>query len=152
MIISLIRNSKSDWYVAFFEENKSDVKKTWEGIRNIVNISKKNRIIPMQLNHKGKVFTDKNGMAESFNDFFVNIGNMVEMKIPVRRTNNIDYLMDRNLNNLYLKPVDESEVHNMISQLKASKSCGPNSIPTKILQNNSHILTKPVTTIINMSF
>ena len=41
MVISLIRRSKRDYYDVFFEEHKSNVKKTWEGIRNIVNISKK---------------------------------------------------------------------------------------------------------------
>ena len=38
MIKILIRQSKRDYYANFFEENKSDTKKTWEGIRNIVNI------------------------------------------------------------------------------------------------------------------
>ena len=46
MVMSLIRRSKKDYYNNFFEEHKSNVKKTWEGIRNIVNISKKSRHSP----------------------------------------------------------------------------------------------------------
>ena len=41
MVISLTRRSKKEYYASYFEEHKSNVKKTWEGIRNIVNISKK---------------------------------------------------------------------------------------------------------------
>ena len=41
LIISLIRSSKKDHYAFYFEQHKSNVKKTWEGIRNIVKITKK---------------------------------------------------------------------------------------------------------------
>ncbi len=70
LITSLIKKSKSDYYVAFFNENKTDSKKTWEGIRNIVNISKKTRVIPNYVNYKGKTHFDKKEIAGSFNDFF----------------------------------------------------------------------------------
>ena len=45
----------------FFEENKSDSKKTWEGIRNVVNISKKNRVVLVELNYNNEIKTDKSG-------------------------------------------------------------------------------------------
>ena len=41
LIISLIRNSKKDYYSFYFEQHKSNVKKTWEGIRDIVKVAKK---------------------------------------------------------------------------------------------------------------
>ena len=55
MIKVLIRQSKRDYYAIFFEENKSDTKKTWEGIRNIINISKKNRVVPVELNYNNEI-------------------------------------------------------------------------------------------------
>ena len=67
LIKILIRQSKRDYYVQFFEENRSDTKKIWEGIRNIVNISKKNRVIPIQLNYKNEIKTSEKEMAQSFN-------------------------------------------------------------------------------------
>ena len=66
--------------INFFEENKSNVKKTWEGIRNIINISKKDCIIPTHLLYKKQIINGKEEVAESFNEFFVNIGNAVEEK------------------------------------------------------------------------
>ena len=44
LIKTLIRQSKRDYYVHFFEENRSDTKNTWKGIRSIVNISKKTKL------------------------------------------------------------------------------------------------------------
>ena len=41
-IVTLIRASKKDYYAKFFEENNSNVKKTWDGIRDLINVTKKN--------------------------------------------------------------------------------------------------------------
>ena len=40
----------------------------------------------------------------------------------------------------------------MIRHMDDSKACGPNSIPTKILKENSDILASPIKHIINLSF
>ena len=83
LMVSLIRRSKKDYYASLFEEHKFNVKKTWEGIRSIVNISKKNKIVPTQLIYNNKVKNSNEDMVESMNDYFVNVGNMVEGKIPI---------------------------------------------------------------------
>ena len=70
MVISLIRRSKKDYYNNFFEEHKSNVKKTWEGIRKIVNISKKSRIVPTKLIYNNEVKNTNVEMSESMNSFF----------------------------------------------------------------------------------
>ena len=152
LITTLLRQSKGDYYQSFFEEHKSNVKKTWEGIRNIINISKKDRVIPTHVIYKNKLSDTKEEMAESFNDFFINIGNMVEEKIPKGKAKFSDYLKERNLKKMFLDPVDEMEIASMISQLKPSKICGPNSIPTKILKNNANVLTEPLKHLLNLSF
>ena len=41
MIVSLFRRSKGNYYSLFFLQNQSIVKKTWEGMRNLINVSKK---------------------------------------------------------------------------------------------------------------
>ena len=46
LIVTLLRQSKA---MLFFEENNNNIKKTWNGIRSIVNISKKNRSSPTKV-------------------------------------------------------------------------------------------------------
>ena len=41
-IITLIRRSRNSYYASYFEEHKTNAKKTWEGIRKVINVSKKN--------------------------------------------------------------------------------------------------------------
>ena len=90
-------------------------------------------------------------MSNCFNDFFVNIGNSVEAKIPKVTPFNT-FLKDKNNNSFFIKPVDENEIKSMISKLFSSKACGPNSIPTHILKLNLDFLTLPLKHIINLSF
>ena len=151
LIISLIRSSKKDYYAYYFEQHKSNVKKTWEGIRNIVNVSKKSNVSPSQLLYKNELHTSNNGMANAMNDFFVNIGNTVEDKIPRVERDFSSYLNDPNVKSIFLNPVTTDETIYLISQIKLSKSCGPNSIPNNILKTNMHVLADPITILLNKS-
>ena len=38
-VVSLIRKSKKSYFENFFEENKTDIKKVWQGIKNYVTIN-----------------------------------------------------------------------------------------------------------------
>ena len=82
MVTSLIRLSKKKYYCDFCIENQSNVKKTWEGIRGLLNVSKKSDIQIDNLLHNNVTYTNPNKMADVMNSFFVNIGKTVENKIP----------------------------------------------------------------------
>ena len=151
-IVEKIRLSKNQHYADFFDKNKSNTKKIWEGIRDIVNISKKNPILPSEIVYKNKSHTNTLDMAKSFNDFFVNIGNKVEEKIPHSDVHFSHFLSKDTDSIFFIQPVDEEEISNMISQLNTSKSCGPNSVPTKLLKDNSELFSSPLKHIINLSF
>ena len=46
LVVKNIRRSKEKCYSDFFEQNKNNSKKTWEGIRDVINISKKSHTVP----------------------------------------------------------------------------------------------------------
>ena len=79
-------------------------------------------------------------MAESFNDFFINIGNMVEEKIPKWKEKFTDYMKQPNLKGMFLETVDEIEIASIIAPIQCSKACGTNNIPTKKLKTNANVL------------
>ena len=70
LITTLLRRSKANYYASYFEEHKNNAKKTWEGIRNIINISKKNNTLPTKLCYNKDTFTESDKMAEAYNSFF----------------------------------------------------------------------------------
>ena len=53
---------------------------------------------------------------------------------------------------MFVCPVDDNEVFNMLNKLDKSKSSGPNSIPTNLLKNHAHAFVLPLKLAINQSF
>ena len=60
----------------------------------------------------------------------------------------------KNPNNLtfFITPTTVEEVNDLISDLKASKSIGPSSLPTKIMKQLNDIIASPLAELINKSF
>ena len=48
-----LKKAKKNYYTKYFEENNNNIKKTWEGIRSIINIkSTKSTISQIKVNNK----------------------------------------------------------------------------------------------------
>ena len=151
MIVSLLRRSKGNYYSNFFLQNQSNVKKTWDGIRNLINVSKKKNSSPTKLIYKNEEKVTNVDMAESLNDFFVNIGSSVDAKIPKSQKHFSSFLNSANNKSIFLNPCTPTELLIIINNMKSSKSCGPNSISTNLLIEFSQILVYPLVSIINLS-
>ena len=65
-----IKKSKKQYYAEYFADNVNNTKKTWEGIRKIVNI-KKMSSKPSQLKISGKIIDDDKKLATNFNNFII---------------------------------------------------------------------------------
>ena len=77
-----IQQSKREHQEAYFTEHQSNIKKTWEGLRNLVNVKKSVRFSISQLNVNGKIVDDPAMIADKLNKFFVNVGPETEIKVP----------------------------------------------------------------------
>ena len=152
LIVSLLKRSKQNYYEFFFIQNQSNAKKTWDGIRSLINVSKRKSLPTSKLIYKNKERTSNIDMAESLNDFFVNIGASVEAKIPQSKKHFSSYLVNPNNKSIFVNPCTEYELRMIIGSLKSSKACGPNSISTNLLIEFSDLLINPLVSIINMSF
>ena len=114
-------------------------------------VSKKKNYLPTRIIYKNEEKKTNIDIANSFNDFFVNIGKSIEAKIPQSNLSFNSYLKNANEKSIFLRPCDQVEVLLIISGLKSSKACGPNSIPSCIIAEFANILIEPLTAIINMS-
>ena len=151
MILTLTRRSKKNHFLSYFTEHQSNVKKTWEGIKSIINISKKKNTQFNKLISNDQAISGNKEMANGMNKFFVNIGSMVEAKIPSSKNGFKSYLKNRNSDSMFLRGCDNVEIESIIKEMNTSKCIGPYSIPTSILKTFSSILCEPLTTIINTS-
>ena len=68
----IARLSKANHYKTFFEDNKNKLNKVWEGIKEIININKKNTQQIRNINNNGKLIAEKKQIANIFNHFLTN--------------------------------------------------------------------------------
>ena len=81
LIVSLIRLSEKKYYQSYFKDNYNNIRKTWDGIKSIINISNMKSMSPNSLNVNNKINTNHVDIANCFNDYFSNIGSKLAEKI-----------------------------------------------------------------------
>ena len=81
-LLKLTRARKANHYNKFFLENKLNLFKTWQGIREIINISKKaNKVISCIQNVNNMTINSPKEIAEEFNKHSISIAKKVEKKL-----------------------------------------------------------------------
>ena len=106
-------------------QHQNDIKKTWDGIRNILNVSKKKSSNIDKIVYKDIIYTSNADKSNALNDFIVNIGSTVEAKIPLGKKKFSDYLDNPHIHSIFLKQWELEEVSDIITKLQASKACWP---------------------------
>ena len=124
-LTSIIRYSEKSHYNKLLENHKNDIKGTWKILNSIIkkgNLTTSN--YPEVFINDGKyVKSSKQDIANGFNDFFVNVGPKLAKNIAKHENVNIyNYLKDRNVNTMYLNPVDVNEVVNVVKNCKSKES------------------------------
>ena len=150
-----LNKSKKDYYSQYFDDNKTNSKKIWEGIRSIINLNKSKFKCISRLNVNDKEISNPNEIVETINDFFVNVGPNTEKSIPRNPIVNPDkYLLNKNNNNqidFFIDNTSNDEIMIIINQLE-NKTTGPNSIPVNLLKLIADIIIEPLCDIIRNSF
>ena len=83
-LIELLKLSKHSYYQKYFEDNRNNSKKTWEGIHEIISSRKiKKDGSVSAINTDGTTITDPTEMAESLNNFFTSIETNLQKQIPL---------------------------------------------------------------------
>ena len=147
-----IKKSKNDFYKKYFESHSNDIKKTWEGIRKVINPGKPTSFGISQLNLKGRIIDDPKDIANSVNDFFTNVRSNTEKSVPkVENITPEKYLQNRVGTDFLMTHISEEDILDIIKSLP-NKGTGPASIPLKLLKVIAHIVVVPLCYIINCSF
>ena len=70
MIVTLLKQSMKNYYSSYFLLNQSNIKKTWDGIRNLIDVSENKNFTPTKLIYNNETKVSNIDIAESLNDFF----------------------------------------------------------------------------------
>ena len=152
LVTKLSRISKAKHYHHYFTDHKKNMLKTWEGIKLLVNINKRNNKTVNCLNVDGVEETDPFVISNHFNKFFSTIAQQIEGKIVKTNKHFSDFLSEPLQSNFFLTPTLPDEIQEIIKSLNSKKATGPNSIPTKILKVFSKTISIPLANLINLSF
>ena len=147
-----LKKSKKEFYCHYFEINKNNIKKTWEGINSIINTNKSKFSNIHQIKTNNKIYDNTKDIAQVLNNHFVNVGPKTENTIPINpKIKHVKYLKNRNQVNFNITRISKEEVLELIGNLD-NKSVGPQSIPIKMLKIIPDLIAVPLTEIINKSF
>jgi len=150
-IVSLIKISKKDYYSKYFTENSRDIKKTWKGIKSIINIHNIKSGQPSTMVVENEPNSNPITIANGFNNYFSEIAQNLQENIHSNSSFS-DYLINPCEQSFFLEPVDSDEIIFIINSIDNSKASGPHSIPTDILKLIKCNISVPLKEIINMSF
>ena len=131
-----IRRSKKDYYEHKFNAAKSDIKRTWRIINNIIN-TKNSKVenTVKKIIHDAVVHVDSEDIANMFNDYFVDIGKNIADSIWGNNANHLDYRTHINQpNSFFFRGIDCYSTEKLICSLK-NKSSNLNTVPVKILKS-----------------
>ena len=72
-ITRLTRSNKKEYYDRYFTKHKNNLSKTWQGIKEIINIKSKSSDYPTCTIVDGVTITDPTEIANNFNRFYTSI-------------------------------------------------------------------------------
>ena len=72
-IVSLTRVGKKLHFQKYFTENCKDIRKTWSGIKNVINIRNFNKGQPTPILIDGEISNDPNKIGNGSNNYFSNV-------------------------------------------------------------------------------
>ena len=119
LLTNLTRKSKDSHYKTFFNENKNNASKIWQGMKKIINIKPTNKSKTINLNINGNLTTDK--IAKEFNTFFNTIPAKIDSKIVPTNYSFLDTLKNPNINTIFLSPPTTMKLKQRLNILMKEK-------------------------------
>ena len=155
-LTKLLRISKKDYFQSYFEQNLTNMKKTWDGINSLINNKQKNRKQISALKDarkQGVVVNDPKELPNVMNNHFATIGKNLANKVPFSNTSPLSYLDDVSVcESFFFRPVSAIEIEDEIDSLSSGKAYGLYSVPIRILKSAKSALSVPLAQLINRSF
>ena len=152
MLKKLIYQSKKKYYSNYFQKNKSNMRKIWQGINEILKNKGRVSMNEIFLNSNGTLTTDQQKVANIFNKYFVNAADNLLKDIENPPTKYQDHLKNPNQSSIFLNEVEPGEVCKVLLSLDISKAGDIYGITPFFLKTGAHELTENLTKLFSISF
>ena len=129
---------------------KSDMRKSWKIIKEVINKNRKKSTTLPKLKINGKLCEDPKICANTFNHFFTNIGTTLDIKITPSNINPLQFIPKNYTVNLFLSPATEQEIIEIINSLK-NCAVGWDCLPASIFKENKDFFSNILKHMVNLS-
>ena len=149
-----IREAKTIYYNNEFNQNRSNMRKMWNTISEIIHKQKNNHTSIKKICFQEKYISDQAEIANTFNDFFINIGPNLMKNIIQKDQSNISYRKYINasiLSSFNFQLIDDESLRKTLNSLRTKSSSGYDGISTRLLKFLAPALISPLRLIINQS-
>ena len=146
----ILKKSDRQYYSDLLTANKSNIKKTWQIMKNIVNKNKIKKIHSKFKLPDGSDTENKSLISKKFNDFFINIGPNLSKNIPDLGINSLKYMSVPASHTIFLSPVTNIEIIRIIQDLKIGAT-GYDEINASVLKLVSCHVVVPLVYLCNLS-
>ena len=149
-LTSILKEAEKVYYQTEIISNKSNLRKVWAIIKQVINKTKTSRISDKFMHNK-TLISDPVNIANCFNNYFVNIGPTLASKLRKENISHRDFLPERTTASLFLEPTDEVEIKKIIRNLKEGAP-GQDGITANNIKCITDHIAAPLTHIVNLSF
>jgi hypothetical protein len=146
----ILRSAERNYYDSIIQQNKNNSKKLWSVMKQVIGKGKSSKL-PSQFKFENRLESNEEIIANTFNRYFVNIGNNLAKKIPATNVDPLSYIKSNNLHSIYLKDVESNEVKRVILNLK--NSCpGFDGITAEVIKKTYKYYLTPLIHVLKLSF
>ena len=146
-----IKIAKQRFFQDKFETAKSDPNKKWEFVNTVLNRNSSKENAPSYLSLDGEKITSHQEMTEKFNQFFTTVGTNLAAALPPSDIDPLSYLEKSNHHEIFkFWEISEDQTSKLLQISSAKKAVGCDSIPMKLLKENSHTFSPILTFMINL--
>ena len=115
-------------------------------------MKQENNNTPWLITKDEKYITDPVSVADAFNNFFTSVAEIIHSKIKFSNKSFRNFLSSEINDSFIITSTNKEEIYEIKWSLNINKSCGPNSILTKVLDLLQDQISNHLATIYNLSF
>ncbi|XP_065642572.1 uncharacterized protein LOC136074196 [Hydra vulgaris] len=152
---NLKKKAKKNYFSKSLQNNIGNNKKTWDIIKEVIGKNKQDHgnTLPKYIYTEDErtVINERKVIAESFNNYFINVGQNLANKITPGNKNFKSYIKEEDcvMDELEVSP---DELRFAFNMLKPNKSSGLDDISPRVVKEVFDIIEKPLLIIFNLSF
>ena len=133
LLVRLIKTLKCNYLTTKLAEFKSNMKETWR-ILNMVTGRHKKKPPIQSLLIDNDLCEEKKQIADALNNNYIDVKQKIRSEIPDISTTFTSYLRNRNPQSLFMHPLTEHDIVNIVHKLASKMSTGHDNISTKLLK------------------